>query len=189
MIPVATGNLSRAYTDPELRFVTRAEWNARPPVRPLVDLENPPAKYVVISHTATKSCFTKAQCVPHVRSIQTFHIESHSWLDVGYNFMVGGDGMVYIGRGWDKQGAFTHRHHESTIEISLIGTFREATPTETQLATTRKLLKVGIRENKLSKNYQLWEQKQMGLPRIERLGDHLYEIIKKWEHYDPTDQS
>lgn len=39
--------------------------------------------------------------------MQTYHIESKSWDDIGYNFLVGGDGSVYEGRGWDKQGAHT----------------------------------------------------------------------------------
>lgn len=39
--------------------------------------------------------------------MQTYHMESRNWDDIGYNFMVGGDGDVYEGRGWDKQGAHT----------------------------------------------------------------------------------
>lgn len=34
-------------------------------------------------------------------------MESKNWDDIGYNFLVGGDGEVYEGRGWDKQGAHT----------------------------------------------------------------------------------
>ena len=39
--------------------------------------------------------------------MQTFHMESKGWDDIGYNFMIGGDGAVYEGRGWDSQGAHT----------------------------------------------------------------------------------
>jgi hypothetical protein len=35
------------------------------------------------------------------------------WGDIAYNFMVGGDGAVYEGRGWDKQGA----HSEGSTSI------------------------------------------------------------------------
>ncbi|XP_031777091.1 peptidoglycan-recognition protein LF [Nasonia vitripennis] len=181
-----TPGACNAYADAEVVFVSRSEWHARPPIKPLLDLETIPAPYVVISHTATKSCFTKDQCLPHIRSIQAFHIESHGWLDIGYNFLVGGDGLVYIGRGWDKQGAYTHKYHQNSIEISFIGTFREETPSAAQIATTKKLLQIGLRENKLAKDYKLLEHKQVGVPHTQRPGDHLYDIIKTWEHWDPN---
>ncbi|XP_058805198.1 peptidoglycan recognition protein 1-like [Phymastichus coffea] len=181
-----TKNISNAYVDSEITFVTRAEWGARPPTKMLLDLETVPAPYVVISHTATKSCYSKSQCLPHIRSIQAFHIESHGWLDIGYNFLIGGDGFVYIGRGWDKQGAYTHKYHQNSIEISFIGTFREERPTQVQLDTARKLMQIGVRENKLARDYKLLEHKQVGLPHTQRPGDLLYDIIKTWEHWDPN---
>lgn len=39
--------------------------------------------------------------------MQTYHMESKNWDDIAYNFIVGGDGAVYEGRGWEKQGAHT----------------------------------------------------------------------------------
>lgn len=42
-----------------------------------------------------------------MRLIQNFHIESKDFDDIGYNFLVTGNGDVYEGRGWDKQGAHT----------------------------------------------------------------------------------
>lgn len=35
--------------------------------------------------------------------MQTFHIESRGWGDIAYNFLVGGDGSIYVGRGWDTE--------------------------------------------------------------------------------------
>ncbi len=29
------------------------------------------------------------------------------YCDIGYNFLIGGDGNVYEGRGWDRQGSHT----------------------------------------------------------------------------------
>lgn len=39
----------------------------------------------------------QADCTFQVRTIQTFHIESRGWDDIGYNFLVGGDGAIYVG--------------------------------------------------------------------------------------------
>lgn len=49
----------------------------------------------------------KAECTLRVRLMQTYHMESKRWDDIGYNWLVGGDGAVYEGRGWDKLGSHT----------------------------------------------------------------------------------
>lgn len=33
------------------------------------------------------------------------------WWDIGYSFMVGEDGNVYEGRGWDQVGAHTYGYN------------------------------------------------------------------------------
>lgn len=37
--------------------------------------------------------------------MQTYHMDSKGWDDINSNFFIGGDGAIYEGRGWDKQGA------------------------------------------------------------------------------------
>ena len=39
--------------------------------------------------------------------IQDWHINGNGWCDIGYSFLVGGDGNIYEGRGWDEIGAHT----------------------------------------------------------------------------------
>lgn len=110
-----------------LRIISRDEWLAQPPNNELDNLVLP-VKRVIITHTATEPCDTqvrlqingdlktiseelftsfKAACTLRVRLMQSYHMESRSWDDIAYNFLVGGDGAVYEGRGWDKQGAHT----------------------------------------------------------------------------------
>lgn len=28
------------------------------------------------------------------------------WDDIGYNFLIGGNGSIYVGRGWDYKGVY-----------------------------------------------------------------------------------
>jgi N-acetylmuramoyl-L-alanine amidase len=100
------GNDLRTKGMHALRHVTRDEWLAQPANEGVSQLELPVSR-VIISHTATDICVAQATCTLRTRLIQTFHIESRHWSDIGYNFLVGGDGNVYDGRGWDQEGAHT----------------------------------------------------------------------------------
>jgi N-acetylmuramoyl-L-alanine amidase len=79
-------------------IVSRAEWGARAPSTTLSNLPNP-VTYAVIHHSAGAPCTTKASCITTVKNIQTYHMNTNGWSDIGYNFLVGEDGNVYEGRG------------------------------------------------------------------------------------------
>lgn len=123
----------------------------------------------------------QASCSFHVRYIQTFHIESQGWDDIGYNFLVGGDGAAYEGRGWNKEGAHTKGFNKKSICIAFIGTFNKVKPPEKQLKAAQLLIEEGIRLKKLSQNYRLYGHRQ--LIASESPGETLYDIIKKWPHW------
>ncbi|XP_037906725.1 peptidoglycan-recognition protein LC isoform X2 [Hermetia illucens] len=163
-----------------LRMVSRAEWVAQPPRNTLNDLELP-ARRVIIAHTATEGCLSQGSCTFHVRYIQTFHMESRQWDDISYNFLVGGDGAVYEGRGWDKEGAHTKGFNKNSICIAFIGTFINQVPPDRQLNAAKLLIEEGVRLNKISKDYKLFGHRQL-IP-SESPGEKLYEIIKKWPHW------
>lgn len=126
----------------------------------------------------------QATCVFNMRAMQTFHMESRGWGDIGYNFVVGGDGAVYIGRGWDIQGQHTKGYNENSICIAFMGTFNRVAPPKRQMCAAQKLIQEGIKLNKLSSGYNLYAHRQ--LTRTESPGLALFEIIKNWNHW--TDQ-
>ncbi|XP_055315740.1 peptidoglycan-recognition protein LC-like [Sitodiplosis mosellana] len=163
-----------------LRIVSRSDWIAQPPSNELVKLEIP-ATRVIIAHTATENCTTQASCTFRVRLIQTFHIESRGWDDIGYNFLVGGDGSVYVGRGWDIQGAHTKGYNIHSICIAFIGTFNKIAPPKRQLYAAQKLIEEGVKLKKLIPDYRLYGHRQL-IP-SESPGLALYEIIKTWDHF------
>lgn len=86
-------------------FITRKEWGAVKPKIVAEDLVHPLGR-VIIYHTVSQSCYQKFKCIEYVRNIQNYHI-SIDFGDIGYNFLVGGDGRAYEGQGWDKVGAHT----------------------------------------------------------------------------------
>jgi N-acetylmuramoyl-L-alanine amidase len=76
---------------------------------------------VVIIHTNTDACDTEALCSAEVREIQKMHMDQQRYEDIAYNFLVGGDGQTYEGRGWDLQGAFARGVNNKSLGIAFIG--------------------------------------------------------------------
>lgn len=163
-----------------LRIVSRTDWLAQPVENELVKIRQP-VPWVIISHTATESCNTQSECVLRVRLIQMFHIESKKWDDIGYNFLVAGDGSAYFGRGWDYVGAHTLGYNKYSIGISFIGTFNNDPPPKKQLDACIKLLDRGVALGKLAKNYKLFAHRQLASTLSP--GDKLFDIIQEWPHF------
>lgn len=160
--------------------MTRAEWVASPP-RTTLDRLFPPVSRVIIAHTATESCETKGKCVFHVRFIQNFHMESRGWDDIAYNFLVGGDGMVYEGRGWDNQGAHTKGYNKDSICIAFIGSYEDKLPKNISITAALLLIEEGVKLNKVKKDYKLYGARQLN--GLESPGKKFYEVIKTWPHW------
>jgi len=106
-----------------LRIVSRKEWKARKPLDFQI-LPVTPTPYVVIHHGGLRSyCCDKEACSAIVRSYQNFHMDDRGWSDIGYNFVIGEDGNVYEGRGWNYVGAHAPGYNTQSIGICIIGDF------------------------------------------------------------------
>ncbi|EDO64108.1 AGAP005203-PC [Anopheles gambiae str. PEST] len=171
------------FPDPRpLRLVTRTEWLAQPPREELTDLKLP-VNNVIIAHTATEGCTTQTKCMYQVKLIQEFHSspDSRNFSDIAYQFLVGGDGNAYEGRGWTKQGAHTKGFNVDSICIAFIGTFIADPPPIAQLSAAQQLILLGMKENYLASNYSLYGHRQ--LAPFESPGKALFDIIKTWPHW------
>lgn len=164
-----------------MKIIRRAEWGGQPPLGPSPALAVIPTPYVIISHTATDPCSTEAECSQRVRLVQTMHIERNKWDDIGYNFLVGGDGNVYVGRGWNVAGVHTFNYNRKSIGVSFIGNFDIVAPNERQLRAAQNLLELGVKFRELTNDYKLLGQKQV--VRTRSPGEQLYKIIQTWPRW------
>jgi N-acetylmuramoyl-L-alanine amidase len=94
---------------------------------------------------------------------------------------VGGDGDVYEGRGWDKQGAHTKGFNSGSIGIAYIGTFNKILPNERQLQAGFLLLNEGVKLKKLTEDYKVYAHRQ--LIASESPGAVFFDEIKTWNHW------
>lgn len=111
-------------------------------------------------------------------------MKSHQFYDIGYNFLIGGDGQVYEGRGWDKEGAHSKGYNHLTLGIAFIGNYMTVEPTKQQLDALQQLIKKGIALNKISSDYEIYGHRQ--LRSTLSPGDALFNIIKKMDHWKDT---
>ena len=68
------------------------------------------------------------------------------WSDIGYNFLIGGDGRVYEGRGWPYQGGHTLCYNDIAVAMSYIGYFNDKLPTPAALQAGRDMLACAERD-------------------------------------------
>ncbi|KAH7942440.1 hypothetical protein HPB49_024092 [Dermacentor silvarum] len=84
-----------------IEFVPRYAWGGRPP-KLWERLKVQPVPRVFVHHTAGGECFDPRTCSEWMRYIQHFHMDARGWNDIGYSFLIGGDGRVYVARGWGR---------------------------------------------------------------------------------------
>lgn len=113
--------------------------------------------------------------------MQTFHIEGKQWLDIGYNFVVGGDGGAYEGRGWDAVGAHTYGYNIKGIGICFIGTFTALLPPPEQMRAAKLLIEEGVKLGKISTEYKLLAHRQVSA--TESPGAAFFKELQKWPHW------
>jgi N-acetylmuramoyl-L-alanine amidase len=126
------------------RVTPRAAWGANESIRRGTTLFAQSIKFAVIHHTAGANSYTAAQSAAIVRGIQTYHVKSNGWNDLGYNFVVDKYGQVFEGRygGVDRNvvGAHAEGFNTGSVGIALLGTYGDAQPSSKALDAIASLL-------------------------------------------------
>ena len=120
-----------------VRIYSRAEWGARAP-RCSSGTMTP--NRATIHHTVTPTNDSMT-VQARLRQIQSFHMFTRGWCDIGYNYLVSRDGRVWRGRGPRTIGAHAANNNTGNVGISFIGTYTSTAPTATQMCQGAKLLR------------------------------------------------
>ncbi|ELW47342.1 Peptidoglycan recognition protein 4 [Tupaia chinensis] len=161
-----------------LNIVLRSSWGARETYCPQMNL---PAKYVIIIHTAGKTCNTSEECHLLVQDIQSFHMDRFNSCDIGYNFLVGQDGVVYEGVGWNVQSSRTPGYNDIALDIAFMGTFAGTPPNAAALEAAQDLIRCAVEKGYLTPNYLLVGHSDV--TNTLSPGQALYNIISTWPHF------
>jgi hypothetical protein len=120
-----------------VRIHTRADWGARAPR--CASGSTTPTR-ATIHHTVTP---TNDSMSPQarLRQIQSFHMNSRGWCDIGYNYLVSRDGRIWRARGAQTLGAHVANANSGNVGISFMGTHTTTPPTATQMCESARLLR------------------------------------------------
>ncbi|XP_015989802.2 peptidoglycan recognition protein 1-like [Rousettus aegyptiacus] len=161
-------------------IVPKREWGAQ--ASECTDDLKQPVRYVVVSHTAGSVCNTPALCRQQAQNVQHYHKQTLGFCDVGYNFLIGEDGLVYEGRGWTVKGAHAGKSWNAiSIGITFMGNYMERTPPPRAIRAAKSLLACGVAKGVLHPNYEVKGHRDV--QRTLSPGDQLYEIIQTWPRH------
>ncbi len=84
------------------------------------------AEFIIIHHTAGGNDAPDYDAV--VRSYYRFHVETRGWDDIGYNYLISPEGVIYEGRGSELLGAHFCAQNTGTLGVGLIGDYSSVIP-------------------------------------------------------------
>jgi len=123
---------------PSPPLIVRSDWcptgNCPPAAAPSVTA----VSHLIVHHSAGTNEAQDWAAV--VRAIWDLHVNGNGWSDIGYNYLIDPDGVVYEGRGNDILGAHFCGANSNTMGVCLLGNFQEQEPTEAALAALAALL-------------------------------------------------
>ena len=125
-------------------IVLRSAWGADESIRRNGPEYAPSVRFAIVHHTAGSNDYSPSQAAAIMRGIQTYHVKSNGWNDIGYNFLVDRYGTVYEGRygGIDRNviGAHARGFNTGSVGVAVIGTFGDAAIPPAAALSLEKLL-------------------------------------------------
>ncbi|XP_054265174.1 peptidoglycan recognition protein 4-like isoform X1 [Macrosteles quadrilineatus] len=147
-----------------VEIVSRTLWDSLPPRK----AEALPGQRLVVwfSDTATPECKNFTDCMSTVQELQIQHMDVLRLPDIKHNFLIGGDGRVYEGRGFgvkpsnDEYIKKMYPLVEDTLDIAYITTLEKGdVPSEIMREATINFLKYSKYQGHLTLvvHHEVWE--------------------------------
>ena len=133
LVPAEQGFMAANACTPDLglpggpTIVSRTTWGAAAPAEEIEYAEL--VTFGVIHHTAGTNDYAPGDGCAIIKAIQSYHMGSRGWADIGYNLLVDRYGTIYEGRagGVDQNviGAHARDHNTGSFGTAALGTFAE----------------------------------------------------------------
>ncbi|XP_054265102.1 peptidoglycan-recognition protein SC2-like isoform X2 [Macrosteles quadrilineatus] len=158
-----------------INVMTRDVWHAEPPRVESMIIRK--ATHVFWMNVKRNVCYTKVHCIELLKRAQRYNMSIQNQRDIRYNFMVGGDGFVYEGRGWGQPPLLPRefaRVNSESVVIGFMGFFNSAKELpEDMFKNGQDLVANGVASEFIHKDFQfidLLSQHQSVRPTYNRDG-------------------
>ncbi|MEA1878371.1 MAG: N-acetylmuramoyl-L-alanine amidase [Bacteroidota bacterium] len=94
--------------------------------------------HIIIHHSAGHNSSDNFAAV--VAYYWDFHVNTNGWSDIGYNWLIDPNGIIYEGRGDGVQGAHFSCMNGKTTGICIIGNYVNTNPTEASMQSLKSFL-------------------------------------------------
>lgn len=110
---------------PKPFVVSRAAWCTHSDCNYSAGLEYYPVSHLIVHHTVSNN--TSSDWAAVVRAIWNFHTYSRGWGDIGYNYLIDPNGVIYEGHNGGDNVVGTHASgaNKGSMAASLMGTFTD----------------------------------------------------------------
>lgn len=124
-------------------IMSRMGWHAEPPARP----DSPQKPYrVTVHHTAGRHPMTEEETAKAVKDTQHYHMVgrglqgTYNFKDIGYHFLIAGDGRVAEGVRAEYWGTHAGGANAGNLGIAMMGNFDKYKPTDASVESLTRLV-------------------------------------------------
>ncbi|XP_054264898.1 peptidoglycan-recognition protein LF-like [Macrosteles quadrilineatus] len=138
------------------RMIARDVWGAVKPMEQ--ESLATPVSNIICTYTGTATCATQEECTKIIKDLQLSHMEEQKMTDIMYNFLIGGDGNIYEGRGWTTyappalKGKRYSGLDRKSINVAMVGDYKDADPPENMHMARKDLIDFGKEQNYIDPN-------------------------------------
>ncbi|MBP3193230.1 N-acetylmuramoyl-L-alanine amidase [Natronogracilivirgula saccharolytica] len=141
---MAAASQDDLVTYPLPEYVDRETWGEEHDLSNTANRTVTDVSHLIVHHSAGETNADDFAAV--VRSYWDFHTHGRNWGDIGYNWLVDGNGVIYQGRAFDLDGSKDVRgahfsgFNSYTMGICVIGNYNQQMPTGDALFSLKEML-------------------------------------------------
>lgn len=126
---------------PQPAYCDRDCWDPEGDYRPVKPASKTVPTHIIVHHTADKTIFTpQTDYAQIVQAYYDYHVNTKGWDDIGYNWLIDPNGIIYEGRGNANRGAHFSCMNSQTMGVAMIGNFEAKLPTALALKALERLI-------------------------------------------------
>jgi len=167
------------------QIMGRNRWGGRPPRDPDLVLPVDRVQFIIIHHTNSTPCVAHGSCSNLARTLYNTHTIQRKLNDISYNFFIGGNGLVYEGRGWSTQGEVAPAFNARALNIAFAGQYDTVLPSQRIITTFNAFIRCGISQGHIQDGrFSFIAHRQIRA--VDCPGDAFFRFIQTWPRFNPN---